>query len=96
MATLKVLGYLDKECLAYTFREMFMITIMGALIGLPVGVVGIIFVFDSTGFGKLENVHWYIYILSVAIILVMNLVVTFVLFPKIHIIEMSESFKSSE
>ena len=96
LATLKVLGYLDKECLAYTFREMFMITIMGALIGLPVGVVGIIFVFDSTGFGKLENVHWYIYILSVAIILVMNLVVTFVLYPKIKKIEMSESFKSIE
>ena len=38
IATLKVLGFLPRETNAYIFRKIFLIAIIGALVGLVLGV----------------------------------------------------------
>lgn len=96
LATLKVLGYHNKECSAYTFREIMIISIFSSLLGLPIGTLLIASVFSYLGFGTISDVNWYSYLLSFFIIMAATILVNRLLFPKIRAIDMNSSLKSIE
>ncbi len=96
LATLKVLGYHNKECSAYTFREIMIISIFSSLLGLPVGALLIAWVFSYLGFGTISDVNWYSYFLSFFIVMAATILVNRLLFPKIKAIDMNSSLKSIE
>ncbi len=94
LATLKVLGYYDIECSFYTFREIFTLSIIGGLLGLPVGYVLMKFVLEWLEFGSVNNINWYSYIISFVLIIVLTLIVNLCLYPKVKKIDMSDSLKT--
>lgn len=94
LSTLKVLGYKDEECSFYTFREIFSLSIIGSLLGLPIGYLLFKYVMIWLDFGSVDNVNWYSYILSFTLVIVMSLIVNLILFKKINKIDMNESLKT--
>lgn len=94
IATLKVLGYHDNECSAYTFREILIISAGAALLGLPIAAGLMAFVFDWLKFGSISDVKWYTYIISYAILIATTFIVNLLLFHKIKEVDMNDSLKT--
>ena len=94
IATLKVLGYHDGECSAYTFREILLISVGAALLGLPIAAGLMAFVFDWLEFGSISDVKWYSYIASYAILVATTFIVNLLLFHKIKEVDMNDSLKT--
>lgn len=99
IATIKVLGFYPGETGSYVFRENFVLTLMGIVVGLPLGIVLHRFVMsqiqvDMVAFAsKIMNIS---YVYSVLIVLVFLIVVDVVMRRKIDKIDMAESLKSIE
>lgn len=96
IATLEVLGYTMKEVYLYIFKEIFIMCIIGAVLGIPFGLGLLQIIFSMLRFGNLGVIKHYSYILTVVITLVFSLLVYFLLIPKIKKIDMNESLKSVE
>ncbi len=94
IATLKVLGYHEKECSSYTFREILIISLGAALLGLPIAAGLMAFVFDWLDFGSIKDVKWYSYLISYAILIGATFITNLLLFPKIKQIDMNDSLKT--
>ena len=96
MATLRVLGYQNTEVGSYIYREVAIMTTMGIGVGLPLGYVLLLFVFNYLDFGSVHDVQWYSYILTAVMVFMFVLVVDVLLYRKITKIDMNESLKSKE
>lgn len=96
LATLKVLGYHDIQCLNYTFREIFMISILSVILGLPLSALIIDGVLHYLGFGSIADVQWWSYVLTAAIVLASMVGINYMLYPRIKAIDMCDSLKSNE
>ena len=94
LATLKVLGYHDKECSFYTFREIMIISIGSALLALPISALLMYLVFNWLDFGSVSDVQWYSYIFSFAIVILSTVLVNLLLYPKIKTVDMNDSLKT--
>jgi putative ABC transport system permease protein len=99
IATIKVLGFYDKEVAMYVYRENIIITIIGALVGLILGVILHAFIMktvemDYIMFGNEINASSYI--LSFALTFVFSAIVNGVMYIKLRKIPMVESLKSIE
>lgn len=94
IATLKVLGYHEKECSSYTFREILIISLGAALLGLPIAAALMAFVFNWLDFGSIKDVKWYSYLISYAILIGATFITNLLLFPKIKQIDMNDSLKT--
>lgn len=99
IATLKVLGFYDREVSSYVFRENIILSIMGSAVGLVLGVALCQFVvqtaeIDEVMFGREIHPMSFVwsFIISVAFSLLVNLMMTTVLKK----ISMVESLKSVE
>lgn len=94
IATLKVLGYKPIEVTGYIFREIFLITLFGALVGLPVGYGFMALVFGLLGFGGIQYIDWYVWFIVFACVM-SSLAMTFGLLNyKIRKVNMTTSLKS--
>lgn len=99
IATIKVLGFYPRETGAYVFRENLVLTLMGIVVGLPLGVWLHRFVMQQI---QVDMVAFKIailpvsYGLSVVIVLLFLKVVDVVMRRKIDRIDMAESLKSME
>lgn len=99
IATIKVLGFYPGETGAYVFRENLVLTFIGILAGLPLGVWLHSFVMsqiqvDMVAFAsEIMNIS---YIYCVVIVLLFLIVVDLVMRRKIDAIDMAESLKSIE
>lgn len=96
IATLMVLGYTNKEVTGYIFREIYIMSIIGALLGLPFGAVFLKFVFDFLEFGGIHLVDWYVWIISPVVTLFFTALSTLLLRRKIIKTDMNASLKSIE
>ncbi len=96
LATLKVLGYHDVEVSGYIFREIFIMATMGIIIGLPLGYALVAFVFEYLEFGSINDVQWYSYLFTVALVVVVILLVDLLLHFKNKKIDMTTSLKTVE
>lgn len=99
IATLKVLGFVPREVDAYIFREIILLTILGALVGLGFGVVMEHFVVitaevNSMMFGR--DIHLSSFIISFVLTLVFAVIVAVSMRRKLKRINMVESLKSVE
>lgn len=99
IATLKVLGFYPQETAAYVFRENFVLTILGAIIGLLPGKFMHAFVMsqikiDIVSFNN--RISLLSYILSILLTFFFAWLVNLVMRRKIHHINMAESMKSVE
>ena len=99
IATLKVLGFYDKETSVYVFREIMLLTLIGSGAGLLLGRVLLDFVvktieIDMVMFGR--EVHLFSFAISVAITLVFAVIVMLVMHKHLKNIDMVEALKSVE
>lgn len=99
IATIKVLGFYQSETASYVFRENVMLTFMGALIGLPLGVLLHRFVMSQI---KIDMVSFdtvllpVSYLLSFVMTMAFTLIVDLLMRSKLRKINMAESLKSVE
>ena len=99
IATLKVLGFTPREVNAYIFREIVLLAILGALVGLALGIVleGFVVVtaeVDQVMFGR--TIHWDSFVIAFVLTMVFTVIVMLVMRPKLAHIDMVESLKSNE
>lgn len=96
IATLKVLGYKNIELAGYVFREVFIMALIGIIVGLPVGMLLVGVVFEYVGLGSLAAVQWYSYIVTFALAVAFVAIVFLMLYRKIAKTDMNASLKSIE
>ncbi len=99
IATIKVLGFFDREVSMYVYREIIMLTLLGCMVGLGLGVVLHIFVIntvevDMVMFGR--NIKFLSYLWSFLLTMLFSLLVNLVMERKLRKISMVESLKSIE
>ncbi len=99
LATLKVLGFYNKETAAYVYRENTILTLIGALMGTIFGIFLHRYVIttveiDLVMFGR--NIDPSSFVYSVLLTLFFSAFVNFVMFFKLKRIDMVESLKSIE
>ncbi len=96
LATLMVLGYHDKEVSLYVYREIYITSSIGILLGLPLGSLLCLFIFSLMAFGSVAGISWYVWIAAPLISLFFVFAVTLLLRHKIVKINMNESLKAVE
>ena len=99
IATIKVLGFYDGESSAYVFREVNMLTALGALLGLPFGKLLHAFVMQqihTDGMCFDVRIAALSYVYSLVLTALFALLVRLVMSLKLKKINMSESLKSVE
>lgn len=99
IATLKVLGFTKREVYLYIFRETMMLTILGALLGLVLGIYleGFVVVtaeVDYVMFGR--EIHALSFLWGFLLTLVFSVVVMLFMGKRLDKIDMVESLKSIE
>lgn len=99
IATVKVLGFFPSETLTYVFREIILLTVLGALVGIPAGKALHHYVISEI---RIDLVSFNIrvaplsYALAFAITILLGGLVCLLLSKKITRIPMAESLKSVE
>ena len=96
LATLKVLGYHDMEVSGYIFREIFIMAIMGIVVGLPLGYALVAFVFEYLEFGSINDVKWTAYLFTIVLVVAVIGIVDILLHFKNKKIDMTTSLKTVE
>ena len=99
IATIKVLGFYDREVGSYVFRETIFLTIIGALAGLLLGIglhslIMSLAEMESVMFGR--NIDWLSFVISFLITMLFSCVVNLFMYRKLMKVQMVESLKSVE
>lgn len=99
LATLKVLGFHEKETAMYIYRETTVLTLIGSLAGFFVGIYLHAFVVktaevDAVMFGR--AIYARSYLLSFLITMLFSILVNFIMLRRIRRINMVESLKAPE
>lgn len=99
IATLKVLGFLPREVQRYIFREIYILSIIGALVGMVLGVYLEGFVvetaeIDEAMFGR--AIHLSSFLIAFVLTLAFTWLVTLFMRGKLNSVNMVESLKSNE
>ena len=99
IATLKVLGFHDKEVNAYVYKENIILTLVGAAAGIFLGkalhlTIMVVVELDNIMFGR--NINLISYVVSVVITVLFAIIVNQAMKPKLKAIPMVESLKSVE
>ncbi len=99
IATLKVLGFYPPETSAYVFRENMVLTLIGAAVGVPLGILLHRFVMDQI---RIDVVTFHVriaplsYLIAAVLCLIFALIVAFFMRLRIRKINMAESLKAAE
>lgn len=99
LATIKVLGFYDKEVYDYVTREIILLTIIGIIFGLAFGFILNSFILGTCEIGILRfkriiTIPSYIY--ATIITIIFNLIVNFITYFSLKKVDMIESLKSVE
>lgn len=99
IATIKVLGFFDNEVSAYVYRESLVLSVIGTLAGLLLGIVLHQFIIhsvevDEVMFGRAVKAMSYVY--SALLTLLFSFLVNLVMHHKLKNIDMVESMKAPE
>ncbi|MCD7732581.1 MAG: FtsX-like permease family protein [Oscillospiraceae bacterium] len=99
IATIKVIGFRKSETNDYVFRENIVLTLMGIVIGLPLGVLLHAFVMSQI---KVDMVSFKViispqsFVFTVILVVLFAIITDLILRKKISAIDMAESLKSVE
>lgn len=99
IATIKVLGFYDNEVAAYVYRENMLLTFIGSLLGLGLGILLHRFIMttielENVMFGR--NINGLSFLYSVGLTVLFGALVNLVMYFKLKKIPMVESLKSVE
>jgi len=99
IATIKVLGFRSAETAIYVFRENLMLTVIGAIAGVPLGQLLLRFLMTKI---KVDQVSFHVhvnglsYLFSFLYTLLFAVIVDLVMYRRLERIDMAESLKSIE
>lgn len=99
LATLRVLGFTDGEMYSYIFRENNALAVIGALLGLALGVVLHRFVINTCEVDIVmfvREIKFLSFVYSIGMSIVFSLLVNLFMRRKVREIDMVESLKSAE
>ena len=99
LATIKVLGFYDKEVYKYVARETIILTVIGIVLGLGLGYLLSYFILGTCEINILrftKDIHFVSYVYAVIITVVFTLIVNVVTYFALKKIDMIESLKSIE
>ena len=99
IATLKVLGFTDREVDNYITKEMIILTIVGIIFGLGFGIVLTNFIITTVEVDMvrfLRNINLSSFIISSCLIMAFTLIVNGIIHFTLKKIDMIESLKSVE
>ena len=99
IATIKVLGFYDLETANYIYRENIILSLTGALVGLPLGSVFITFILRSIQMDMVmfpNYITFTSYLAGFLLTLLFSFFVNFIMYFRIRKISMVESLKSIE
>jgi len=99
IATIKVLGFRQWESASYVFRENLVLTVMGAGVGIPLGIWLHSYVMSNIRIDMISfdvKILWHSYALAIALTLLFAAVVDFFMYFRLNRINMAESLKSVE
>lgn len=99
LATIKVLGFHNKEVSSYIYRENVVLTVMGIILGLLLGIFvhKLLIVFcsvDAVMF--VQTLKWYSYLISALLTVFFALIVNAIMHKKMRKIDMVTSLKAIE
>ena len=96
IATLMVLGYKEKEITGYIYREIYIMSFIGAILGLPIGTLFLDFVFNFINYGQIAGINWWTWILTPLLTIFFAFLSTLLLKKKILKTNMNDSLKTLE
>ncbi len=99
LATLKVLGFTDREMNAYIYRENIIVSVFGLVLGVALGIGLHRLLIEYTSIDAVmygQYISWYNYIVSCGLTVLFIVLVNLVLKKKIKRIDMVTSLKSVE
>ena len=99
IATIKVLGFRQWESASYVFRENLVLTMMGAAVGIPLGIWLHRYVIDNIRIDMISfdvKILWQSYVLAIVLTLLFAVIVDFFMYFRLNRINMAESLKSVE
>ncbi len=99
LATIKVLGFYEPEVFSYVFRETFLLTVLGDVVGLLLGILLHAFVIrtvelDIVMFGR--DIGAMSYVIAFSLTLLFSMLVSLLSFPVVRKVSMVDSLKASE
>ncbi len=99
LATIKVLGFYDKEVYQYINRENTILTLIGILLGLGIGNILTMYIIKTCEIDMLmfdTNIAWPSYLYAILITMSFAILVNIILYFSLKKIDMIESLKSIE
>ncbi len=99
LATIKVLGFYENEVSKYIFREIDVLSVIGALCGLILGVPLHLFVIKTVEIDQMmfiRAIHWSSYIYSFVLTMIFTVIVSLIMKRSLKKIDMVESLKAPE
>ena len=99
IATLKVLGFHNSEVNTYIFKEIFLLSLMGSILGMPLGVLEHHFIMNVINMEMImfgNNVKPLSFALAFGVTIVFTVIVLFLTRRPLRKVQMIESLKSVE
>lgn len=99
LATIKLLGFYDHELAAYIYRENMILTLIGSLSGIFLGILlnkFIISTAETNAIKFLEKISPASFLYSILLTILFSLIVNLVMYKRFGKIDMIESLKSAE
>ncbi len=99
IATLKVLGFKDNEVSSYVYRETFILTLFGIIIGIFLGYslnTFVLMIAETDELLFIKTIKPLSYILSIIIVIIFNIIVQVITYFILKRIDMIDSLKSIE
>ena len=99
LATIKVLGFYDKETAGYIFREMHLLTAIGIAVGIPTGIGLHKYIIKTVEVGEVmfgRIIAWQSYGYSILLTILFAVIVNSIMKKVIKNIDMVESMKAND
>lgn len=96
ISTLMVLGYYNKEVTGYIYREIYIMCLIGIIIGMPLGYVCLDGLFKLLDFGSMKEVDMYVYFITPIMIIIFTIIITLALRRNITNIRLNQALKEVE
>ena len=99
LATIKVLGFHDKEVSSYVYRENIFLTVFGIIFGLIMGIVVhklLVYYCTVDAIMFTQTLRWYSYLISALITALFAVIVNTIMHKKMKKIDMVTSLKAIE
>ena len=96
LSTLKVLGYKNKEVSSYIFREINIMTVIGIILGIPLGYLLNYYIITNVDAPNLmlgRTIHYSTFLISIALIIVFVIIVQIIMNAKIKKVDMIGALK---